>query len=158
MIPTAFDPAAPGPISLALLIQDAPGAGEVPAEPPALEAQGQAVEAQPGGSGAAGNQRQLDPAPSWVQALYSFGPFILIIVVFYFFIIGGNRRKEKERQALLSSLSRGDRVTTIGGIIGNVLDATGDEVVLKIDENNNTKLRITRSAVASVVKNGADRK
>ena len=94
------------------------------------------------------------PAPGWVQTLYSLGPLILIFVVFYFFIIGGNRRKEKERTALISSLGRGDRVTTIGGIIGSVVDATGDEVVLKIDENNNTKIRITRSAVASVSKSG----
>ena len=97
----------------------------------------------------------LRPASGLVQTLYSLGPLILIFVVFYFFIIAGNRRKEKERTALISNLSRGDRVTTIGGIIGNVVDATGDEVVLKIDENNNTKLRITRSAVASVSKSGS---
>ena len=90
--------------------------------------------------------------PGWLQTLYSLGPLILIFIVFYFFIIGGNRRKEKERAALISSLARGDRVTTIGGIIGNVVDASGDEVVLKVDENNNTKIRITRSAVASVAK------
>ena len=100
------------------------------------------------------------PPPAWYGLLSSpLIPLILIFVVFYFFMISGNRRKEKERAALISSLARGDRVTTIGGIIGNVVDASGDEVVLKIDESNNTKIRITRSAVASVSKtDGGEKK
>lgn len=101
----------------------------------------------------------LEPWPDWLQALYNFGPIILIVLVFYVFIISGNRKKEKDRATLISSLTRGDRVTTIGGIIGSVVDASGDEVVLKIDENNNTKMRVTRAAVASVVKaDGGERK
>ena len=126
---------------LAVLLQEAGQPDATPQEPVTLEP------GSPADTGPA-------PAPGWVQTLYSLGPLILIFVVFYFFIIGGNRRKEKERTALISSLGRGDRVTTIGGIIGSVVDATGDEVVLKIDENNNTKIRITRSAVASVSKSG----
>jgi preprotein translocase subunit YajC len=137
-----FDPGASTHASMLVMfsVPTQPSSGLEPAAQSTLE---------PGDPGAS---PQPAPAPGWLQTLYSLGPLILIFIVFYFFIIGGNRRKEKERAALISSLSRGDRVTTIGGIIGNVVDATGDEVVLKVDENNNTKIRITRSAVASVTK------
>ena len=79
------------------------------------------------------------------------------MVFFYVFIISPNRKKDKARKETINNLVRGDRVTTIGGIIGSVVDATGDEVTIKIDENNNTKLKITRSAVANVVKPGAEK-
>jgi preprotein translocase subunit YajC len=138
----AFDPGASAHFAIVAMFADPPQ----PSSGPDQAAQ---TTLEPGDPGA---NPQPAPAPGWLQTLYSLGPLILIFIVFYFFIIGGNRRKEKERAALISNLSRGDRVTTIGGIIGNVVDASGDEVVLKIDENNNTKIRITRSAVASVSK------
>ena len=84
-------------------------------------------------------------------------PLAVVMVFFYVFIISGNRKKDKARKETINNLVRGDRVTTIGGIIGSVVDATGDEVTIKIDENNNTKLKITRSAVANVVKPGAEK-
>ncbi len=132
------------------------GSAIEPGTEPAPSALDDSATQAPGGTGTppAGN------VPGWYGLLSSpLIPLILIFVVFYFFMISGNRRKEKQRQELVSSLARGDRVTTIGGIIGNVVDASGDEVVLKIDENNNTKMRITRGAVASVVKaDGSDKK
>ena len=86
-------------------------------------------------------------------------PLVLIMVVVYGFVISGNRRKDREKKEQLAALARGDRVTTIGGIIGTVVDAGGDsnEVVLKIDETNNTKMKITRVAVATVSKSKADK-
>ena len=44
------------------------------------------------------------------------------------------------------------RVRTIGGIFGTVLDVRDDEIVLKIDESTNAKMRISPSAVATVLK------
>ena len=91
--------------------------------------------------------------PFWFDLISSpIFPLILLFVVFYAFIIGGNRRKDRARKELLSSLTRGDRVTTIGGIIGSVVDASDDEVVVKINENTNTKMRFTRGAIASVTR------
>jgi len=48
---------------------------------------------------------------------------------------------------MIQSLERNDRVQTIGGIIGTVVDIKGDEVTLKIDESNNTKIKIAPSAI-----------
>ncbi len=72
--------------------------------------------------------------------------FMLIMQVF-------SGRKEKRRRAeMLASLRRHDRVVTVGGIIGHVVEVRDDEVVLKIDEATNTKIRVTRPSVQSVVK------
>jgi preprotein translocase subunit YajC len=49
----------------------------------------------------------------------------------------------------MQTLSKSDRVQTIGGIIGTVVDIKDDEVTLKIDESNNTKMKILRSAISN---------
>lgn len=77
-------------------------------------------------------------------------PMIVILVIFYVIMIRSKRNQDKARQALLNNLKRGDRVRTIGGILGTVVEAREDEVVVKVDESSNTKIRFVRSAVASV--------
>jgi preprotein translocase subunit YajC len=48
---------------------------------------------------------------------------------------------------MIQSLAKNDRIQTIGGIIGTVVDIKDDEITLKIDESNNTKIKIIRSAI-----------
>ena len=48
---------------------------------------------------------------------------------------------------MIQSLDKNDRVRTIGGIIGTVIDVKDDEVVLKVDESNNTKIRVSASSI-----------
>jgi len=48
---------------------------------------------------------------------------------------------------MVQSLAKNDRIQTIGGIIGTVVDVREDEITLKIDESNNTKIKILRSAI-----------
>lgn len=145
----AFDLSAP-PVPLALMFQDQPLAGE--------QQGGEAPQGVSLDPGAPTGQPAGQPPPGWLVTLYNVMPLILIGLLFYFLIVGGGRKRERQRQEMISGLSRGDRITTIGGIIGNVVDATGDEIVLKVDENNNTKIRITRSAVASVARQEAGKK
>ena len=71
----------------------------------------------------------------------------LMLVVFYFLIFRGPRKKQQEHKQLVQSLSKNDRVRTIGGIIGTVVDIKGDEITLKVDESNNTKIKIVSSAI-----------
>ena len=89
---------------------------------------------------AAGNQRK---APSWTGML----PFVLIFVVFYLFILRGPRKQQQKQRQMVQALAKNDRVRTIGGILGTVVEVRGDEVTLKIDETNNTKIRISASAI-----------
>ena len=48
---------------------------------------------------------------------------------------------------MVQALERNDKVRTIGGIIGVVVDIKEDEITLKVDESNNTKIKISSSAI-----------
>jgi len=87
------------------------------------------------------------PPPAWTQ----FVPIVLIVVVFYLFFWRGKRNEDRKRTDMLSQLKRGDRIQTIGGILGTVIEAREHEVLVKVDESSNTKIRFTRSAVNRVV-------
>ena len=77
-------------------------------------------------------------------------PWVLIAFAVYFMLIIPKRKKDKERQLTLSNLKRGDEITTIGGIIGKVVDPKEDRVLVKVDETSNTKIWFSRSAIARV--------
>jgi preprotein translocase subunit YajC len=71
---------------------------------------------------------------------------VLMFGMFYFLIIRPQRKRQQEHQALLASLSIGDKVITIGGIYGQVESMTDDNVVLKLESGST--VRMSRSAVA----------
>ena len=60
-------------------------------------------------------------------------PFMLVlmIAVFYFLIIRPEKKKKKEEEQLRSSLSEGDKITTIGGIMGTVVSVKDDKFVIE---------------------------
>ena len=91
-----------------------------------------------------------------MQQMMKFAPFILIFIVMYLLMFRGPKKKQQEHQKMVSSLAKNDRVRTIGGIFGTVLDVRDNEVVLKIDESTNTKMRVSPSAIATVLKDGKD--
>lgn len=89
-----------------------------------------------------------------------FGSNMLLFGMLFFFgllIITSMRqgRKEKRRKAeLLSSIARHDKVQTVGGIIGTVAEMTDDEIVLRVDESTNSRVRVTRNSIQQVLKKG----
>lgn len=80
-----------------------------------------------------------------------FLPMILAIGAFYFFLFRGQKKERKKVQDMLNNLKRNDRVQTIGGILGTVVDVRDNEVVLKVDETNNVKMRFNRGAIKEVL-------
>ena len=82
-----------------------------------------------------------------------FMPLIFIGVLFYLLMIRPERRKRDEHSRMLEALKPKDRIVTIGGILGTVVNVQKDseEVTVRIDENTNTKIRVNRSAIARVV-------
>jgi preprotein translocase subunit YajC len=70
-------------------------------------------------------------------------------VVFYFFIIRPQKKQEKETTALRNSLSIGDEVTTIGGIIGRVINVKDDTFVLETTRDR-TRIRFERAALKRI--------
>jgi preprotein translocase subunit YajC len=75
---------------------------------------------------------------------------VLIIVVFYFFMIRPQMKKQKELKNFRESLAKGDKVVTIGGIHGTILEVNDTTVLVSAD---GAKLRIEKSAVSSSSEN-----
>lgn len=71
----------------------------------------------------------------------------LMFVVMYFILFRGPKKKQQQHKQMVQALERNDRVRTIGGIIGTVVDVKGEEITLKIDESNNTKIKVIPSAI-----------
>jgi preprotein translocase subunit YajC len=82
-----------------------------------------------------------------------FGPYgnfiflALMFVMFYLILFRGPRKKQQKHRQMVQTLQKNDRVRTIGGIIGVVVDVKGDEITLKVDESNNTKIKVISSAI-----------
>lgn len=73
-------------------------------------------------------------------------PFVLMFVIFYFLLIRPQQKKQKTRNAMLGALKKGDKVVTIGGLHGTIVEITDDVVVLKV--NDVTKLTFDRSSIS----------
>ena len=99
-----------------------------------------------GGAGASGGG-----GTQLITMLVTFG---LIIVVFYFLVIRPQNKKQKDAKKMLQSITKGDRVVTIGGLHGSVESVKEDAVVLKVDDN--VKLKFSKSAVAQVLERKGD--
>ncbi len=91
-------------------------------------------------------QQQSDGMSGLVSSLL---PFLLIILVFYFLILRPQQKRQKERQKLLESVKKGDRVITSGGIHGTVEGVEDKTVLVKIADN--IKVKVERSAVATII-------
>ena len=57
--------------------------------------------------------------------------FVPMIAIFYFLLIRPENKRKKEAEALRSALKKGDKVTTIGGIVGTVVDVKEDKFVIE---------------------------
>lgn len=79
-------------------------------------------------------------------------PIVIGFAVLLFFIsVLGPRREKKKREALMSSLKKHDRVQTIGGVVGAIVELKPDYVVLKVDESSNTRITFSRTAIQQVL-------
>ncbi|MEE4260184.1 MAG: preprotein translocase subunit YajC [Bacteroidales bacterium] len=78
---------------------------------------------------------------TWTSLL----PLFLILVVFYFFFIRPQTKKTKEQRKFREALKKGDKVVTIGGVHGKVLEVKETTVI--IDVGNQLKLTVEKSAI-----------
>jgi len=71
---------------------------------------------------------------------------VLILVVFYFFMIRPQMKKQKELKKFRENMKIGDKVVTIGGIHGKILELADSTVLIS---SEGTKIRLEKSAIAS---------
>jgi preprotein translocase subunit YajC len=77
-------------------------------------------------------------AAPWVGFL----PIVAIFAIFYFIAIAPMRKQQKQRQRAIEALSRGDKVVTKGGLMGEVVSVDDDSLIIKIGED--TKVRVAK--------------
>ena len=78
--------------------------------------------------------------------------FAVIIAIFYFMILRPQQKKQKERQKLLDSIKKGDKVVTAGGIHGTIVGVEDKTVLLQITDT--VKVKVERSSISIINKVG----
>jgi preprotein translocase subunit YajC len=78
------------------------------------------------------------------------------VILFMMMLGGGSRKQKKKQQEMMAAMSKGDKVVSIGGIRGSVVEVREDEVVVKVDENNNTRMKFSKEAIREVVTDKAE--
>ncbi|MCL5677153.1 MAG: preprotein translocase subunit YajC [Firmicutes bacterium] len=76
--------------------------------------------------------------------------WVIPLALFYFLLLRPQQQQQKKRRDMLSSLDKGDRVVTIGGIHGTITDMDEKIVTLRIAEK--VEIKVNRSGIGSVLK------
>lgn len=71
---------------------------------------------------------------------------VMIFVVFYFFFIRPQMKKQKEQKKFREALAKGQKIVTIGGIHGKIVEM--QETTCTIEVEGGTRLRLEKSAIA----------
>ncbi len=75
---------------------------------------------------------------------------IIMFAVMYFLIIRPQKKKEKNRLEMISNVRKQDRIVTAGGVHGVVVTVKENDVIVRVDDAKDVKLRIDKSALTSV--------
>ncbi len=98
--------------------------------------------------------RPAQPQGFGNEMLLIMGGFLVLMI---FMTTMAGRKEKKRRATMMSSLRRHDKIVVGGGMIGTIMELKDDEVVVKVDESTNTRIRFRREAIQSVLKqSGAD--
>jgi len=73
----------------------------------------------------------------------------VIFAIIYFLMIMPQRKKQKETQNMLSNMKKGDKIVTVGGLLGTVGNVKETTVMVKISDN--TVVEFRKSAIASII-------
>ena len=79
---------------------------------------------------------------------------VVLIAVFYFFMIRPENKRKKEAQAMRDAIKVGDNITTIGGIIGNIVSIKDDSIVI---ETSTDRVRVEFAKFAVSTNNTAEK-
>ncbi len=88
--------------------------------------------------------------PPWYVAAV---PWVLMFGILWFFILRPQMKKQKTHFEKVSSIKKGDRVVTAGGLVGKVVKADDDYV--EIDLGGGTKVKAVRNTIADIVPPGS---
>ncbi|MBQ4509661.1 MAG: preprotein translocase subunit YajC [Clostridia bacterium] len=87
-----------------------------------------------------------------MEFFQTYGTTILMVVglvVVFYLMYRSNKKQEKEAQNMRDSLEVGDEITTIGGIVGEIVKVKEETITIETGKDR-TKIKLRRSAVRSV--------
>jgi len=88
----------------------------------------------------------MSQSPEGGSSLAGMIPFVLIIFIIYFMMIRPQSKKAKQHSQMLTELKKGDKIVTIGGIFGVVLEVREKTFLVKV--SNNTDMEFLKSSIA----------
>ncbi|NMW84633.1 preprotein translocase subunit YajC [Peptoniphilus sp. AGMB00490] len=91
------------------------------------------------------------------NAMLNFIPLILVFVIFYFFLIRPQKKKANEINEMRENLKVGDKVITIGGIIGKIILIKEDYLVIETSSDN-SKIEIMKWGINGTYKKNSELK
>ena len=90
-------------------------------------------------------------------------PMLLVVfAIFYFFILRPQQKKQKDSRDMVNTIAKGDRVVTIGGICGTIVnikekkDAKSDDDVIVLKVSDSSKIEMIRSSIARVLQKSGE--
>ncbi len=75
---------------------------------------------------------------------------VIMFAVMYFLIIRPQKQKEKKRQEMISNVRKQDKIVTAGGVHGVVVSVKENEVIVRVDDAKDVKIKVDKSALTSV--------
>ena len=79
---------------------------------------------------------------------YSIIMLVVMLAIFYFLLIHPENKRKKKAEAMRESIKKGDTVTTIGGIVGRVVHANKDTLIIETSEDR-VRVEVTRWAIST---------
>ena len=73
---------------------------------------------------------------------------VLLRVLFYFMLIRPENKRKKAAEELRNSLKKGDKVTTIGGIVGTIVQVNDATIIIETSEDR-VRMELTKWAVST---------
>ena len=86
-------------------------------------------------------------AQSGGNPIFMIGFMAIFIIFFYFVVIRPQNKQRKEMQKMLEALKKGDKVVTIGGIIGKVASVKDNVVTIRVNDSN-TEISFEKNAIS----------
>ena len=74
---------------------------------------------------------------------------VVLFVIMYFLMIRPENKRKKKAQEMRDSLKKGDVITTIGGIVGKVVQVNNDTIVIETSDDR-VRMELTKWAVSTV--------
>lgn len=101
--------------------------------------------------GTASGTSSTEAAAGGMNGGFTIAWLVILIIVFYFLMIRPEKKKRKQAEEMRSSLSVGDEITTIGGMVGKIVDVNDKFITFETGEDR-VRIQVTKWAVSSIGK------